>query len=82
MQASISLQSLTLEKRRQLVKAYDAIATKAFGTLPEAAHDETRIGTDAAISKILGLPDLSALREMLAREPVICATALSLGNAH
>jgi len=40
------------------------------------ASDAVRAQIDAAIANALGLPDLTPLREQLAREPVICLQPL------
>jgi len=40
------------------------------------AADPVRARIDQAVSQALGLPDFSILREMLAREPVVCLKRL------
>jgi hypothetical protein len=44
--------------------------------LPQMAADPVRAQVDAAVARALGLPDLTPLREQLAREPVICLQPL------
>jgi hypothetical protein len=44
--------------------------------LPQMAADPVRAKIDAAVAQALGLPDLTPLREQLAREPVICLMPL------
>jgi len=39
--------------------------------LPQMGRDPVRAKIDAAVAQALGLPDLTPLREQLAREPVI-----------
>ena len=41
------------------------------------AADPTRKRIDAAIADALELPDFGVLRELLAREPVVCLKALA-----
>jgi len=55
-----------------LVDTYDEICDEEILPLPSMATDKTREKIDSAISEVLGLPDLSILRKMLAREPVVC----------
>ena len=38
------------------------------------AGDQTRIAIDNAIARTLDLPDFGPLRELLAREPIVCVT--------
>jgi len=46
-------------------------------TLAEIDCDTTRRAIDEALGEVLGLPDLSILRDLLAREPIV---RLSLGR--
>jgi hypothetical protein len=36
--------------------------------------DGTRIAIDEALADALGLPDFGILRQMLAREPIVCVS--------
>ena len=58
-------------KLQRLATAYDSLAREAFRPFPEMAEDTTREAIDGAISEALGLPDLSGLRELLPREPIV-----------
>ena len=50
---------------------FDDIAEAEFGRLSGMAHCPARQGLDAGISRILRLPDLGKLRDLLASEPVV-----------
>ncbi len=49
--------------------AYDALCDRELQALAQLHVDPVRRAIDDALSATLGLPDLSPLREMLAREP-------------
>jgi len=55
----------------KLAAAYDQVADNALLTLAEIDCDVTRRAIDEAIGSVLSLPDLSILRELLAREPIV-----------
>ncbi|MFZ1641360.1 MAG: hypothetical protein WAV07_07955, partial [Candidatus Contendobacter sp.] len=52
-----------------LAAAYDALCDRELLALAKLNVDPVRRAMDEALSVALGLPDLSPLREMLAREP-------------
>ena len=52
-----------------LAAAYDALCDRELLALAKLNVDPARRAIDEALSAALGLPDLSPLREMLAREP-------------
>jgi hypothetical protein len=54
-----------------LAQAFDALSGQPLLPLPQMAADPVRAKIDAAVAQALGLPDLTPLREQLAREPVI-----------
>ena len=54
-----------------LSSLFDEIAEMEFERLPAMAHCPARRALDDGLSAILGLPDLSRLRELLASEPVV-----------
>ena len=60
-----------------LVAAYDANVGADLQALPHMETDATRAALDGALSSALGWPDLAPLREMLAREPVVCLRPLA-----
>ena len=54
-----------------LSNLFDDIAALEFERLPAMAHCPARRALDDGISKILDLPDLAKLRDLLASEPVV-----------
>ena len=70
----LDIPRLSAKQRKALARAYDEFADANLLALPLMAGDQTRIAIDNAIAKALGLPDFGPLRELLAREPIICVT--------
>ena len=62
---------LSTSQLQDLSRLFDSLATAEFERLPRMAHCPARRALDDGISKILDLPDLSTLRDLLASEPVI-----------
>ena len=62
---------LTLEELQGLADLFDNLAEDEFESLPAMANCAARQRLDDGISEILGLPDLSGLRRLLASEPVV-----------
>ena len=58
----------------RLATAYDRLATQGLASLPGMEADGTRIAIDEALADALGLPDFGILRQMLAREPIVCVS--------
>ena len=56
---------------RGLADQLDALADSEFKRLPSMAHCEARRALNEGLSKILGLPDLTTLRTLIATEPVV-----------
>jgi len=63
--------SLSADNLRKLAEVYDQVADNSLLTLGEMDCDTTRRAIDEALGEVLGLPDLSILRNLLAREPII-----------
>jgi hypothetical protein len=61
---------------RRLGQTFDALAEQPLLSLPQMPQDDTRCAIDEALSAVLGLPDLTPLREALSREPVVCLQPL------
>ena len=59
-----------------LSNLFDEMAEEEFERLPAMAFCPARRRLDEGISKILGLPDLGKLRELLASEPVVSGRRL------
>ncbi|MGH9786580.1 MAG: hypothetical protein ACRD88_20615, partial [Terriglobia bacterium] len=60
------------KRRQKLAAAFDKLATKTLLPFPEMADDPVRAEIDEAVAYALGLPDFGILRQLLAREPILC----------
>jgi hypothetical protein len=67
----LDLDRLKAKQWRLLLKCFETVADTSLQPFPGMEDDPTRAAIDEAVSKALGLPDISPLRAMLAREPVI-----------
>ncbi|MYD50160.1 MAG: hypothetical protein F4W93_01585 [Dehalococcoidia bacterium] len=67
---------LSSSQLQRLSDLFDALSEEEFERLPGMAHCPTRKRLDDGVSEILGLPDLSTLRDLLASEPVVSNTRL------
>jgi len=67
----LDVRALSPAVLQQLAQAFDALCGQPLLPLPQMAADPVRAKIDAAVAQALGLPDLTPLREQLAREPVI-----------
>jgi len=74
--AVLDLRALSVEQLKQLSAAYDRVAEKELAPIPQMAADAVRAEIDASIARALHLPDFVVLREMLAKEPVVCMKRL------
>lgn len=70
----LDVHNLNARAKRKLAQAFDQLASQSLRPFPEMANDPTREAIDRAVADALDLPDFSILREMLAREPIICLT--------
>jgi len=73
----LAVRNLKADQLKVLSNTYDRLCKEELLPFPHMAHDPTRQAIDNAIKSVLGLPDISVLREMLAREPVVCLRALT-----
>ena len=67
----LDLRRLSPAQLHGLSDLFDQLADAEFERLPGMAHCPARRSLDDGVSKILGLPDLSKLRDLLASEPVV-----------
>ena len=67
----LDTRNLSPEQLKGLSELFDEMAESEFERLPGMAHCPARQALDDGISRILGLPDLSKLRDLLASEPVV-----------
>ncbi len=72
----LDVRTLTTKQLDALADAYDEYAHQELQPFPHMATDPVRAAMDKSIARALKLPDLSPLREMLAREPVVCMKRL------
>jgi hypothetical protein len=63
--------ALSVNQLRQLAEGYQKLCSRELKPFPEIATDVTRGEIDEVITSTLGLPEVSMLREMLGREPVV-----------
>ncbi len=64
-------------QKQALASAYDRLCQVHLLPFPQMAADPVRWEIDKAIADTLGLPDVTVLRELLAREPVVCLQPLT-----
>jgi len=67
----LDIASLSASTLRRLADGYQALSSRELKPFPKIASDVTRAEIDDVITSALGLPELSTLREMLGREPVL-----------
>ena len=60
-----------------LASSYDRLCDQAVAPFPAMESDPVRAAIDEAVAAALAVPDLSVLRQMLAREPIVCLKPLS-----
>jgi type I restriction-modification system DNA methylase subunit len=69
----LDVRGLSKTKLSSLEKTYDAVAKKELAPIAQLHVDEVRQQIDSAICKVLELPSLAPIRELLAREPGLSA---------
>lgn len=72
----LDLRTLPVNAMETLAATYDAVCNQGLRPFAEMDGDPVRERIDAAFAQALGLPDISVLRVMLAREPVVCLQRL------
>jgi hypothetical protein len=70
------VRALAEGQRRALAAAYDRLSGQTVLPFAEMGNDPVRREIDEVIRKTLRLPDFGVLRQMLAREPVVCLQPL------
>jgi hypothetical protein len=73
----LDVRSLKPEQIKMLSDTYDAIANLELAPLAQLDKDPVRIRIDETLSKVLNLPGLSPIRELLAREPGLTALEIN-----
>lgn len=69
----LNVTSLVPSQLQTLAAAYDRLSVQELMPIAQLDLDPVRRQIDAAIGEALGIPDLSAIRELLAREPGLSA---------
>ena len=75
--AVLDVRSLPADKVKMLAKTYEAVCGLELLPVAQLDKDPARIQIDDALSKVLGLPDLAGVRELLAREPGLSAIEIN-----
>jgi hypothetical protein len=77
----LDVRALDENQLSTLAKAYDRLCENKLKAIAQLADDPSRKKIDDALSVTLGLPDLSPIRELLAREPGLTALDISPSSA-
>jgi hypothetical protein len=72
----LDTRKLSEKQSGRLVSVFDRVCKQPLLPLPEMAKDPNRIALDDAIAEAFEIPDLSELRGLLAKEPIISGAAL------
>ena len=67
----LDVRAISQSQLQDLANLFDELADEEFERLPAMAECAARRRLDDGLSAILGLPDLSGLRRLLATEPVV-----------
>ena len=73
----IDVRSLTAKQLSNLEKTYDLVSANELAPIAQLDLDPVRKKIDDSLSKILGLPDLTPIRALLAREPGLSAVEIN-----
>ncbi len=68
----LDVHALNAKQIEALAAAYDELAHQELQPFPRMNDDPVRAAIDKHLARALKLPDVSVLRAMLAREPVVC----------
>jgi hypothetical protein len=69
----LDVRALDASQLKILADTYDRLSVKELAPIAQLNDDPIRQAIDAALCRVLDLPDLSAIRELLAREPGLTA---------
>jgi hypothetical protein len=69
----LDVRALSEIDRITLAKAYDRLASKELASIAQLDADAVRAEIDKTLCKVLDLPSLAPIRELLAREPGLTA---------
>jgi aromatic ring-opening dioxygenase LigB subunit len=78
----LNVQQLAQPELKKLAKVYDSLKNKELQAIAKLDQDKVRQAIDDAFSEVLNLPNLSTLRELLAREPGLSGKGLYVPVAY
>jgi hypothetical protein len=70
----LDFSTINTKVRKELVHAFDSLGKDLLLPFPNMNCDPTRAAIDEAVASALHLPDFSIVRDLLAREPIVCLT--------
>ena len=73
----LDVRAVTSKQLSILTKAYDDLAEKELAPLAQLDKDKNRQQIDDVLSKVLKLPSVAPIRELLAREPGLAAVEIN-----
>ncbi len=73
----LDVRSLTDKQLARLVTVYDEVSAQELAPVAQLDADPIRQKIDASLSEVLGHPDLSPIRALLAREPGLNAAEIN-----
>jgi len=73
----LDVTALAPERLQAMADSYDRLCERPLLPFPQMNVDAVRVEIDTVIASSLGLPDVGGLRQLLAREPVVCLEPLS-----
>lgn len=71
----VDVRQLSRKRLQKLSSSYDSLAAQSLKPLAQLDTDAVRIAIDKALCEVLEIPSLSAIRELLAREPGLTGAA-------
>jgi len=72
----VDMRTLSNDQLTTIGDAYNRLCGETMLAFAEMAQDPVRAEIDEVLAEVLGIPRFDALRELLAREPVVCLEPL------
>lgn len=73
----LDIRALSANQLATLEADYNAFSCEGLESLAQLKTDPVRCNIDAAISRVLGIPDLQSIRELLEREPGLTSNEIA-----
>jgi hypothetical protein len=73
----LDFRALSPPQLGMLAQAFDGLGDRELRPFPQMNGDDARGDIDRVFAQVLRLPDVSGLRWLLAREPVVCVSPLA-----